>query len=113
MNSVKNKSEFPKKNNSGESTCDNIHKEKSEAPKKKDSGFNQNSLKGEKKLQSKNTNILLESFEIYDAWITNKVDADNNGYYESIKLHWDPDVSGTTSSQNVYAKVYTHHRLTV
>lgn len=45
-----------------------------------------------------------QTYSIYDAWWTNVVDADANGYRESGRLTWDADVS--TGSSSVFARVY-------
>jgi hypothetical protein len=42
---------------------------------------------------------------IWDAWWTNKVDLDGDGYVRSAILHWDPDVSGA-GTLTVYEKIY-------
>ena len=58
-------------------------------------------------------NVKLEppplTFGIYDAWwiSDDEVDVDGDGYAEQRRLAWDADViSGSTSPQSVYAKIY-------
>jgi hypothetical protein len=43
---------------------------------------------------------------IYNAWWSNAVDEDGDGYVRSARLNWDPDVSGGTGSLSVYEKIY-------
>jgi hypothetical protein len=43
---------------------------------------------------------------IYNAWWSNAVDQDGDGYARSSRLNWDPDVSGGTGSLSVYEKIY-------
>jgi hypothetical protein len=43
---------------------------------------------------------------IYDAWWTNRVDNDGDGYVRSARVNWDPDVSGGSGSLTVYEKIY-------
>ena len=43
---------------------------------------------------------------IYNAWWTNQVDADGDGYKRSATLNWDPDVVGGTGPLSVFEKLY-------
>jgi len=43
---------------------------------------------------------------IWDAWWTDEVDDDGDGYVQSTKLRWDPDVNGDSGSLEVYEKIY-------
>ena len=43
---------------------------------------------------------------IYDASWINTVDADSDGYWESGRLTWDPDVASGYPTQTVYEKLY-------
>jgi len=43
---------------------------------------------------------------IYNAWWSNTVDEDGDGYVRSARLNWDPDVSGGSGSLTVYEKIY-------
>lgn len=43
---------------------------------------------------------------IYDAWWSNEVDLDADGFRRSARLNCDPDVSGGTGSLTVYEKIY-------
>jgi hypothetical protein len=43
---------------------------------------------------------------IYNAWWTNEVDEDGDGYKRSARLNWDPDVAGGSGSLGVYEKIY-------
>ena len=42
---------------------------------------------------------------VWDAWWTDEVDADGDGYMRSARLNWDPDVVGS-GSLNVFERVY-------
>jgi hypothetical protein len=43
---------------------------------------------------------------VYNAWWTNEVDSDGDGYKRSARLNWDPDVVGGSGSLSVYEKIY-------
>jgi hypothetical protein len=49
---------------------------------------------------------LLLSATIYNAWWSNRVDNDGDGYARSARLNWDPDVAGGSGSLTVYEKIY-------
>jgi hypothetical protein len=43
---------------------------------------------------------------VYEAWWDNEVDTDGDGYKQSARLVWDPDVVGSAGSLDVYEKIY-------
>jgi hypothetical protein len=43
---------------------------------------------------------------IFDAWWSNRVDVDGDGYVRSARLNWDPDVAGGAGSLVIYEKIY-------
>jgi hypothetical protein len=43
---------------------------------------------------------------IWDAWWSNGVDLDGDGFKRSARLNWDPDVSGGSGSLTVFEKIY-------
>src|SRR5437879_1674201 len=43
---------------------------------------------------------------IFDASWTNRVDQDGDGYVQTARLTWDPDVVGGSGSLTVYEKIY-------
>ncbi|UCC30808.1 MAG: IPT/TIG domain-containing protein, partial [Phycisphaerales bacterium] len=43
---------------------------------------------------------------IWDAWWTDQIDTDGDGYRSSARLNWDPDIVGCSGSVEVYEKVY-------
>jgi hypothetical protein len=43
---------------------------------------------------------------VYNAWWTNPVDVDGDGFKRSARLNWDPDVVGGNYSLAVYEKIY-------
>lgn len=43
---------------------------------------------------------------IVNAWWTNSVDVDGDGYKRSMRLNWDPDVAGGSGSLSVFEKIY-------
>lgn len=44
--------------------------------------------------------------KIYQAWWTDEVDNDGDGYIQSARLTWDPDVEGSSGSLSVFEKIY-------
>jgi hypothetical protein len=44
--------------------------------------------------------------ELVDAWWTNEVDDDGDGYFHAMTLNWDPNVSSPTGTITVYEIVY-------
>jgi hypothetical protein len=55
------------------------------------------------------TNGISATFRIYDAWITDETNANEDDWLESFNLHYDPDVSSGT--HEVYAKLYVKDHL--
>jgi len=43
---------------------------------------------------------------VYNAWWTNPVDLDGDGYKRSARLNWDSNIVGTAAAVSVYEKVY-------
>lgn len=56
-------------------------------------------------MQTYQSTTPVETFTIYKTWKTDQKDEDENTYYESFRLHWDPDVN--YGSESVYAKIYS------
>ncbi|MHC4752127.1 MAG: DNRLRE domain-containing protein, partial [Planctomycetota bacterium] len=51
-----------------------------------------------------------QSATIWDAWWSNEVDENGDGYVRSARLNWDPDVVGCSGSLSVYEKIYWKYR---
>jgi predicted metalloprotease len=57
-------------------------------------------------LQKDNQFNVIPTATIYDAWWSNGVDQDGDGYVRSARLNWDSDVVGCSGSLTVYEKIY-------
>jgi len=55
---------------------------------------------------TKSIELLALSATIYDAWWSNEIDHDGDGYKSHAWLIWDPDVSGGSGSLTVFEKIY-------
>ncbi|NIM50782.1 MAG: hypothetical protein GTO22_16280, partial [Gemmatimonadales bacterium] len=47
-----------------------------------------------------------DTADIQNAWWTNEVDQDGDGYVRSARLNWNPDVADCSGTLSVYEKIY-------